>query len=84
MYHVLYCSIEKKVTVMFRGTGECRLHILAYRCFFLSSDTLDNSLWLATLKELQVDADGFIVDCDNPLNPESKEKIGVHKGFRGE
>jgi hypothetical protein len=34
-----------------------------------------------TLKDILVDADGFIVDCDNPLNPESKEKIGLHHGF---
>ena len=37
-----------------------------------------------TLKDFLVDADGLIVECDNPLNPESKEKIGVHHGFRGE
>ncbi len=58
LYHVLYCSLRKTVTVMFRGT--------------------------TTLKDVLVDADGFIVDCDNPLNPESKEKIGLHHGFLGE
>lgn len=35
----------------------------------------------ATLKDLEVDADGHLVDCDNPINPDSKEKLGVHHGF---
>jgi hypothetical protein len=35
----------------------------------------------ATLKDLQVDADGTLVECDNPMNPATK--LGVHQGFRG-
>lgn len=28
-----------------------------------------------------VDADGHFCDLDNPLNPDSNEKLGVHRGF---
>lgn len=35
----------------------------------------------ATLKDLEIDAEGHLVDCDNPINPDSNEKLGVHQGF---
>lgn len=37
----------------------------------------------ATLKDLAIDADGKIIEFDNPINADSKEKLGVHQGFHG-
>ena len=36
-----------------------------------------------TVKDWMTDADGSFRDLDNPLNPDSKEKMGIHHGFFG-
>lgn len=67
-------------------------------CIFLNSNViicpiLRNRKWKrvvvafrgsATPRDFMVDADGSFRDLDNPLDPESKVKLGVHNGFFGE
>ena len=36
-----------------------------------------------TAKDFMVDVDEFIVEINHPSKPDSKEKLGVHKGFYG-
>lgn len=71
---VKYCPATLTGVSLIRLLGTCC-------CYSITKRITVSFRGSHTWKDLDIDADGFIVDVNNPVHPDSKEKLGVHQGF---